>query len=163
VVLGGNRRNIHFFDVIFTLSEILENSQKNEKLKSCMINRTMNTSIYQEVEVFATEFKKKIQGARARREITAVAAQKSNEEIEDFKWILKHAGKVRGNIIQYGEQVEILVEENRRLRDQLIHSNNQLADHIQRMREKPRKKTAFGAGASVMDEQKPSEGLSSWW
>ena len=42
----------------------------------------MNTSIYQEVEAFATEFKKKIQGARARREITALAAQKSNEEME---------------------------------------------------------------------------------
>ena len=123
----------------------------------------MNTSIYQEVEAFATEFKKKIQGARARREITALAAQKSNQEVEDLKWILKHAGKFRGDVIQYGEQVTLLAEENRRLRDQLIHSNNQLADHIQRMREKPRKKGAFGAGASVMDEQKPSGGLAPWW
>ena len=128
-----------------------------------MNNQQMNTSIYQEVELFTTEFKKKIQGARARREITALAAQKSVEEIEDLRWILKHAGKFRGDIIQYGEQVEILAEENRRLRDQLIHSNNQLADHIQRMREKPRKRGAFGAGASVMDEQKPSGGLAPWW
>ena len=128
-----------------------------------MNNQPMNTSIYQEVEAFATEFKKKIQGARARREITALAAQKSNQEVEDLKWILKHAGKFRGDVIQYGEQVTLLAEENRRLRDQLIHSNNQLADHIQRMREKPRKKGAFGAGASVMDEQKPSGGLAPWW
>ena len=128
-----------------------------------MNNQPMNTSIYQEVEAFATEFKKKIQGARARREITALAAQKSNEEIEDLRWILKHAGKFRGDIIQYGEQVTLLAEENRKLRDQLIHSNNQLADHIQRMREKPRKRGAFGAGASVMNEQKPSGGLAPWW
>ena len=126
-----------------------------------MNNQT--TSIYDQADLFSDDFKKKIQGARARREITALAAQKSIQEIEDFKWVIKNASKVRGNIIQYGEQVSILTEENRRLRDQLIHSNNQLADHIQRMREKPRKKAAFGAGTSVMDEQKPSEGLSSWW
>ena len=121
------------------------------------------TSIYDQADLFSEDFKKKIQGARARREITALAAQKSIQEIEDFKWVIKNASKVRGNIIQYGEQVSVLAEENRRLRDQLIHSNNQLADYIQRMREKPRKRGAFGAGASVMDEQKPSGGLAPWW
>ena len=128
-----------------------------------MNNQTMNTSIYAEGDLFATEFKKKIQGARARREISARVAQQSIQEIEDFRWVVKNASKVRGSIIQYGEQVEILVEENRRLRDQLIQQNHALAAQVQRMREKPRKMSAFGAGASLMDEQKPSEGLSSWW
>ena len=128
-----------------------------------MNNKPMNTSIYAEGDIFAEDFKNKIQAALARREISARVAQQSSEEIDDFRWVIKHASKVRASIIQYGEQVTLLAEENRRLRDQLINSNNQLADQIQRMREKTRKKTAFGAGASVMDEQKPASGLASWW
>lgn len=122
----------------------------------------MKTSIYNNAIQFAENEKKNIQDLRKSKNISARQAQKSMEEIEDFLWVVQNAGKVRGSIIEYGDQVAFLVEENQKLRDRVAYQNNILAQQIQRMRE-PKSRMAFGAGASLMDQQKPSSGLAPWW
>ena len=137
----------HFFDVVFTLSKTLE----LPKMKSLnfdhsiaqQIMSSQTTSIYDQADSSQTISKRfKYEPA------VKLRPRKTEKYSRDrrLQWVIKNASKVRGNIIQYGEQVSIFTEENRRLRDQLIHSNNQLADHIQRMREKPRKRQHLEQG-----------------